>query len=283
LLALVAGAAWTGWTYALPHYTHVPRVQGLSVRDAEARLKTAGAGVAFGDPVFSSTVPAGLVIRTSPPPGTRMKRGSTVTLIQSAGPELLPIPDVRGLTQDEATRQLTRAGFRTQTARQFDEAVPKGNVVSQSPAQGTKLERGSAVTIVVSRGPQPVIIPDLAGQPAGNAAGTLKGLGLKVTETDEYSVAVARGNVIRTEPPIGTELAKGSPVTLVVSKGPKTFAMPDVLGLSSAQARAKLEALGLHVDAVQLPGSIGDTVAGQDPTPGQTVTQGDTVKIYVGG
>jgi len=283
VLVLLGAGGWAAWVYAVPHYTHVPNVSGLSVRDAAARLKAAGLSVVFGDTVFSTTVPSGVVVRTSPGPGAKLRKGSAVSVIESAGPELLGVPDVGGLSEQAAKAALRREGFKVHASRQYDEAAPQGTVIGQSPDPATKLERGATVTIVVSLGPQPVTIPDVTGQPATKASGTLTGLGLIVTESAEFSVDVPKDHVIRTEPPVGTQLPKGSAVTLVVSKGPRSFAMPNVLGLSAAEATAKLEGLGLKVHETQVPGSIGDTVVGQNPGVGQTVVQGQTVTIYLGG
>jgi eukaryotic-like serine/threonine-protein kinase len=283
VLAVLAGGGWGAWTYAVPHYTRVPNIEGRSVGFASSRLHTAGLKVAFGDPVFSSTVPAGIVIRTTPPPGVRIEKGATVTIVESAGPELLPVPGVKGETEDEAKRRLSEAGFRFDVTRQYSDTAAQGLVIAQSPRSGVKLERGSTVSLTISRGPQPVTIPDVTGQPAGKAFGTLAGLGLEVTRAEEFSVSVPQGDVIRIDPPVGTELPKGSVVTLVVSKGPRTFAMPAVIGLSAQDATAKLEGLGLTVHQIQVPGSIGSTVVGQDPGAGQSVQQGQDVTIYVGG
>ena len=92
-----------------------------------------------------------------------------------------------------------------------------------------------------------------------------------------------RGLVISTQPRAGTTQPKGSTVTLVVSKGPKTFPMPDVTGMRTADAQGQLESLGLVVKVVPLPGTNGDTVVFQSPDPGTTVEQGQTVTIYVTG
>jgi beta-lactam-binding protein with PASTA domain len=283
VLAVLAAALGAAWVYAIPHYTRVPAVTGLPVRDASSRLEAAGLKVVLGDPVFSATVPFGVVVRTSPPPGARLRKGSAVTVIESAGPELLAIPDVRGLPQSRARARLTGEGFKVEVTNQFDDTVGVGRVISQSPDPGQKLERGATVTIVVSEGPPPVTIPDVTAEPEATAHDQLTGLGLQVTTAQEFSVSVPEGSVIRTEPPVGTVLPTGSPVTLVVSKGPRTFAMPSVLGLTADAATTKLEALGLTVHQVQVPGSIGNTVVGQDPSAGQTVKQGSGVTIYVGG
>jgi serine/threonine-protein kinase len=283
LVALLAGGAWAAWTYAVPHYTHVPIVAGLSPGDASIRLKRAGLTVVIGNPVFSSSVPSGVVIKTAPPSGARVRTGSVVTVIQSAGPELVAVPGVEGKREKPARQALQQAGFKVTVERRFDESVPKGTVIGQSPQAGTKLEVDSTVTITVSKGPQPVVIPDVTGEKADKAMSTLTGLGFQVTEAQDFSTDVEEGKVIRTDPPVGTQLPRGSAVSLVVSKGPKTFAMPNVRGMTSEDARALLEGLGLHVTQIQVPGSIGDTVVGQKPDPGKKVAQGDDVTIYVGG
>ena len=279
---LLAAGAWAAWEYLIPHYTNVPGVGGLGVPEATGRLEEAGLKVVLGDAAFSSTVPAGSVVTTRPPPGTRIEQGQTVTLIPSKGPELVAVPVVTGRTQDAAVRLLRAAGFETTQRSAYDEKVPKGQVVSQNPEAGTKIERGSAVNLTISLGPPPVTIPDVSGQPADTAASTLESLGLRIARQEEFSDEVERGNVIRTVPGALSEIPKGSEVTLVVSKGPETFELPSVVGMSEAEATATLEGLGLVVRPFPLP-TGGDEVVYQSPEAGTLVQEGDQVTIFLGG
>jgi serine/threonine-protein kinase len=282
-LALLAGGAWAAWTYLVPHYTHVPRLAGLTVAQAETRLREADLTPRTGRGEFSSTVPAGVVLRTQPPLGTRIRTGKTVTLIPSLGPELIAVPDVVGDSRGDAQRKLQAAGFKVDIDRIFDDTVPEGEVIDQVPNKGVKLEKGSVVTITVSRGPELVLVPDVSGQKADEAAGTLQSLGFQTTTAEDFSTEFKKGEVIRTEPPAGEQVRKGTTITLVVSQGPKTFPMPNVIGMSAEAATAKLEGLGLKVQEKQVPGSIENTVVGQTPDPGATVEQGQEVTIFVGG
>jgi serine/threonine-protein kinase len=99
--------------------------------------------------------------------------------------------------------------------------------------------------------------------------------------TEEFSTTFAKDAVIRTDPPAGATIHRGDGIALVVSKGPQTFPIPSVIGLSKQAAVAQLEGLGLKVDVNQVPGSTGSNVVSQLPAPNVLVTQGATVKIYV--
>jgi beta-lactam-binding protein with PASTA domain/predicted Ser/Thr protein kinase len=281
VVVILGAGAWAAWTYVVPHYTTVPRLVGLEQSVAEGRLRHAGLGWTTVQQ-FSHDVPSGSVVATDPKVGTRLRTRTDVRLIVSTGPDLRPVPDVAGKTQSRASELLTQAGFDPVVREQFDETVPKGRVISQNPDPQTKLEKDSRVTIVVSNGPAPVEVPPVTGQSAADATNTLLALGFKVKTTEEFSSSVPRNDVIRTEPSAGTEAPKGSTVTIVVSRGPKTFQMPDVVGMRTEDAVAKLEGMGLNVVIAPLPNSDPpDTVVFQSPPAGSTVKQGDTVTIYV--
>ena len=122
----------------------------------------------------------------------------------------------------------------------------------------------------------------MVGQPAADARATLKALGFKVKEKQDYSTDVPKGDVISTDPPAGASAPKGSTVIMVVSKGPKTFAMPKVVGMTREEAVSFLQDLGLVVKVYELPlTDPPNTVVLQDPDEGTTVSQGQTVKIFV--
>ena len=280
LLLLVAGA-WAGWVYAIPHYTKVPNVVGLSAQQAESRVHAAGLAVKTGPGEYSTTVPTGSVIRTRPEADTKIRKGREVLLTPSLGPRLIAVPDVSGTPEAQARKALTDAGFLVKVEREFHESVPEGDVIRQDPGPDQTIQEGATVTLVVSRGPPPVKVPDLKGQTTADAKATLEALGFQVEITQDFSTDVPNGHVISTDPPAGNKPPKGSTVTLFVSKGPKTFPMPNVVGMQREAAVKKLEALGLTVKVVEIPGTSGNQVVYQDPDPGVTVEQGQQVTIYV--
>jgi eukaryotic-like serine/threonine-protein kinase len=281
LMVLAAGAA-AAWVYAVPHYTHVPRVQGLTVEQAEQRLRTAGLDVRTGPGQFSSTVEAGLVIESRPPPGTKVRKDAAVILVPSLGPELKEVPNVRGKKEATAKKAIDEAGFKVRVTQVFDDEVGKGRVIRQSPDPGVEIEKGKTVTITVSKGPAPVPIPPVAGKTREEAKATLEALGFTVTITERFSETVAKGTAIETDPPAGNKVNKGSDVMLVVSKGPESFKMPDVVGMKTDAAKKKLQDLGLRVQVHKLGGPYnGSVVVLQSPDEGAVLHRGDTVELWV--
>ena len=282
LVLLLLGGGWAVWTYAIPHYAHVPALRGLPVGEATGRLGRLGLTAEVGPAAFSHSIPAGEVIRTSPAAGAKVRTRSSVLLIVSKGPELVSVPDVTSRPEAEAREALKRAGFQWRVKRAYDETVQEGIVIGQNPDPLTKLEKGLPVTITVSRGPEPVAVPDVRGQTEESAKATLESLGLQVETTSEFSTTVPRGEVIRTSPGAGERVPKQTVITVVVSKGPETFPIPKVVGLSAEMAKAKLEALGLVVQTVTIPGSSPELVLFQDPAEGTIVRQGSKVVLILG-
>jgi serine/threonine-protein kinase len=230
---------------------------------------------------FSSDVPAGRVISQSLEAGSEAEEGERLTVVLSRGPELVPVPSVEGLSLDEARRRIREARFEVAVRRQYHDTIPEGRVVSQSPGVGTPLEVGEPVEVVVSQGKEPVEVPRVTGLSEDNAASTLRGAGLAVRPTEEFSATVPAGNVISQSPQPFTTVDADSVVTIVVSKGPREFPMPNVILKTEAQATAQLERLGLIVETTQVANNPGNTVVGQEPDAGATVRQGQTVTLYL--
>ncbi|MDP9343241.1 MAG: Stk1 family PASTA domain-containing Ser/Thr kinase [Actinomycetota bacterium] len=280
LVLALAGGAWAAWAYLVPHYTHVPNVARLSRGIAERRVESAGLHAQFGQPITSTTVPAGDVVRQSVASGTKIRKGSEVVLRLSAGLPLRTVPSVTGKKAAVAAKALVHAGLKIHVVRVFDDRVPDGRVVDQNPSSGQTIQYGSVVKLTVSKGPQPIDIPDVTGQSGGDAEAILVAAGFKVDLHHLYSTTVLSGRVIRQEPSGGTASA-GSHVTLWVSLGPRTFPMPRVIGMATDTAKSQLENLGLKVQVVIVPNSLGKTVVSQFPSAGKTVQQGQQVAIYV--
>jgi serine/threonine-protein kinase len=151
--------------------------------------------------------------------------------------------------------------------------------VSAGPKPGSSVRRDTVVTLVVSKGPPPVILPDVVGKPVSGVRRDLTAKGLDVQVREEFSETVPEGTVISQRPGPGTVL-KGSTVTLVASKGRPFVTVPDLRGKSPADAQAALEALGLVAGSgFDIPGG-NNTVISQTPAAGTSVRKGSTVTLY---
>jgi len=279
-LLAVAGAAWGAWTYLVPHSVDVPRVIGLRMAEAEARLNDLELTVTIGEGEFSLRVPTDHVLVIQPPPGTTVREGTNVTLTPSLGPPPVPVPDLIGKTVPEAQRQLKEARLRLGERRQaYSDRFAVGEIMEQSVPGTDQTPQGSAIDVVVSEGPSPEPVPKVIGKSVEQARGLLAAWVVK--KETRYSDAVPRGVVIDQGPNPKTELQPGQAVTIVVSLGPKFVQVPNLEGMSKDEAMARIRELGLIPQVNQVPGSNGDTVVGQLPEAGETVRSGSTVTIYV--
>ena len=222
------------------------------------------------------------VATQEPRPNTEAAEGSTVTITVSAGPGDAAVPTVVGMPQDEAEKALEDAGFKTRVERAFSDEVREGRVVGTSPPAGSTLERGSEVTLLVSRGPEQVEVPDVTGESEDNARSALEGAGLRVGKITREESGEAAGTVIEQSPAAGEQVDKGDAVDLTVAK---PTPIPDVVDLTEEEAQAELEDAGFEVrvedEAITDPADEG-IVLDQSPAAGEERRQGSRVTIVVG-
>ena len=222
------------------------------------------------------------VLRSDPKPGERARRGSTVVLIVSRGPEVATLEDLKGLTLEAAKRELKDSGLQAGEVTEAHSNEAPGTVLEQTPAPG-KVNAGTPVNLVVSKGPEIVDVPDVVGKTWEEAQAILEGRGLQASKIEEFNDAVA-GQVVAQSPAKDSKANKGSSVTVTVSKGPEPFQMPDVRSKSCSDAKSQLESLGLVV-VVRSPDNKGtcgsNKVSEQDPFPGATVRKGQEANLYV--
>ena len=144
-----------------------------------------------------------------------------------------------------------------------------------------KAPRGSAVDVVVSKGPRPVPLPNVVGASAEDARQALEELGFVVDDSKtKFSTEVERGHVIRQTPAEG-QLQPGETVSLVISLGPRSFPAPDFRSLSRTAAQDLADQYGLHVIFSTFPGTGGTAVFSQSPGVGWTVEYGDTIRLFM--
>jgi len=192
----------------------VPRLAGHTQAEAEKRLTEARLAVGKISQAFSETVPQGQVVSTSPAAESSVKRATAVALVISKGRQPITIQDWTGKPANQAFKTLSDAKLKVDATKQdWSDTVPKGSVISQSPATGT-LFQGDQVTLVVSKGPQFVVVPDVFGKQEGEAGSILEGLGFKV-KIDRIAGGFF-GTVRFQSIPAGTPAPMGSTITLSV-------------------------------------------------------------------
>jgi eukaryotic-like serine/threonine-protein kinase len=284
VLALLAigGGAWASWTYLIPHEVDVPKVVGLTVDEAQVKLGDADLVVRMAEGRYSTKVPAGRVLKVQPAEGSTLEQGSRVTLVPSLGPRPVPVPNLVGLPLGEAKRALRDADLRVgDLTREFNERFEADQVIRQSVKADAEAPFGSRIDLVLSKGPTPVPVEKVIGLQRDEAVAVLEAQGFVVDVQEEFSNRVELGKVISQTPAKGTDLQPGRAVTIVVSKGPPEFPMPNVVGMGRDAAVEQLRSLGLLVDVAIVPGHGGSRVVFQEPASGTTVHAGDLVHIYV--
>jgi serine/threonine-protein kinase len=260
----------------------VPRVTGLDVERASARLERKGFEVKTRE-LRNKKVP-GTVLGSDPAAGKKEDKGSTVTLIVSSGPGVVTVPTVEGFSESRATKALAKVGFKVESKEQSSTSVDKGRVIRTSPPGGVDAPYGARVQLVVSSGPKEVDVPSVVGLTQSSAQNAIEARGLSVSVSEEESDK-PKGEVLRQSPEGGSKVAEGSTVTLTVSKGREMIEVPDVTDRSSASARATLQAAGFKVQTKEKdttdPLEDGQVLS-QRPEAGSERPKGATVTIVVG-
>jgi eukaryotic-like serine/threonine-protein kinase len=261
----------------------VPDVTRLQKDLAKAQIENAGLSAKFRYGPNGS-VPTGQVFAQNPAGGTKINKTSTVTLYVSTGIAQVAVPGVVGLDLTSAVQSLSQKGFNFKVRRIYS-PEPQDTVTAQLPAAGDKVDKGSTVTLNVSRGAKPITIPDVTGEPFANAQSALIGLGFTVSRIDTPSEQQPQGVVISMDPPQGTAVPKGTRITLTVSKGPTTTQVPDVTNLTTADAKSILQSAGFSVATVTQPvtdPSNDGVVISQNPKGNSNGQQGEVVVITIG-
>jgi len=271
----------------------VPDVTGSSLDKAVSELNDEGFSV--GDVERkTATGPSNRVLEQNPSGETDREctlwvfscSDPDVNLVVSSGPGQVEVPDVSGLSQDDAENEIEDAGFSVTTQEKPSSDVETGDAIETDPAAGESAKRGSEVTLFVSSGPSQVGVPPLVGITFDAAKQRLSAKGLEYSSTGVDSERPA-GEVLTQDPDAGTQVDPGSTVELTVSNGPSDTdtSVPNVVGLTEAEARSDLEGAGFTVsvqtqttDIEQQDGRVID----QNPTGGSTAADGTRIVIMVG-
>ena len=193
---------------------------GMSPDDARKAIEALGLKWELdASKVASDTVPEGKVAQTNPSPGSKVKAGQTIRAYLSSGSDQVDVPDLSGMTQDQARSTLKGVGLELGNVTSVDSEKEKDRIVEQDPATGTKVKKGTTVGVSISSGkPAQVEIPTVVGIGRDDAEAQLKALGLTVT-VEEVAGNQPAGQVLSVEPGEGSKVDKNSTVKLKVSKG----------------------------------------------------------------
>jgi len=284
LLLLLGGGALAYSLLSTPSVV-VPDIKGKTLSQAQQALDAAGLKLQVEKEVTNEKVAPGRVISQDPAAGEKMKKGGTVTVVMSKGLETVVAPDLTGKTEAEAAEALKKAGLLLgKVGTGFSDTVAEGQVMAQSPKAGARVEKGGAVDITISSGSQQIKVPDVTNNTVDAAISILENAGFKVDRFDDYNETIEKNHVIKQSPVSGDKAAKGSTVTITVSKGSAKVTLINLKGMKQADANAWLASNDLLVSpttAAGPPGTVSGNVWDMNPASGVIVNRGSTVGIWV--
>jgi len=190
----------------------VPDLAGLSIEEATTAINGAKLKVGRVTEKFSATQEAGLLIDGSPASGSDVRKDSTVDLIVSKGIEQVALTNYQGKTSDEAQNELTSAGLVVSSQYEYSDTVPIGTIISQTPGDVTNVAKGEKITLVISKGPSKIFVPNVYSLSKLAATKILEDLGFKV----DYRYIAKKKTVTNISPKVGAAVKPGSTITITL-------------------------------------------------------------------
>ena len=192
----------------------LPSISGLTPEAAAKELAKYPLSLQPNSEEFSTKVPKGYVIDSNPPAGEKVKRNAMVVIRVSKGIEQVPLASYIGKSSDQALNELNAAGFSVVSTYAFSETQLAGEVISQKPAGGATADKGSKISLIISKGTQFAYIPNLYSIDEAKAVQALKDLDLKVVVKKIGKKSVKK--VTNISPKVGSKVKRGSTVTITV-------------------------------------------------------------------
>lgn len=269
----------------------VPNVVGMTEDDAKETLNDEGLGFKVVSREESKEYEKGRVSEQKTEAGEEVAKNTTIEVVVSSGlvGDSITVPDVSGMTEDEAQSALENAGFRNISSEfTYHDSVPSGQVIGTTPEANAEATEDTEIVMQVSKGAERKTVPNVVGQKDADAQNAIKSAGLSVgTVTYEYSNSVAQGIVISQSVDGGKKVSAGTTVDLVISNGPEPAAkvnVPPVTGTSESNARQLIQNAGLSVGTVTYQHSssvAAGYVISCSPGVGSSVDEGTSVSLVV--
>ena len=259
----------------------VPSLAGMSQTQAASAVAEMGLKVDVIQEVFSEDIPKGKVITSDPAGGGRVEIAGTVHLIISKGKDRIEVPDLAGLTVEEAAAALKKSDLKVgRVSEKYSDTFETGLLIDGIPTSGSPVRKDSTVDLIVSKGLEQVELTNFQGKTSDQAQSELTAAGLIVSSKYEYSDSIPVGTVISQTPSDVSSIGKGQKIELVISKGPSKIFIPNVYSLSKLAATKILEDLGFKVEFKYIAKK--KSVTNISPKSGTAATPGSTVTITLG-
>jgi len=264
----------------------VPSIEGASEDSARATLESVGLLMEVSESP-NELVPDGVVFEQVPIDGARLEIGSSVTARVSTGPAGTVVPELVGQQVTEAQALLVATGLTGVQVPEFDEEVRIGEVLGSEPAAGRRAPPDGVVSLVVSDGPAPRVVPEVDGRDDLDVLAELGRLRLRPGDIEYVNDSdLPDGTVLSISPAPGASVPRDSEVDLVIAGRAPLVAVPSVLGLLRSTAEEALSGSGIRATyrTVALP--VGDSrngrVVRQGVQPAEEVPSGTVVEILIG-
>lgn len=260
----------------------VPDIVGMTEEEATKALKDKKLGIKVDSREDSEKYEEGTVSEQKTKAETKVKKHSTVHVVVSSaliGKEII-VQDVSGMSEDEAQKKLTDAGFKPISEFQYDDNVAEGNVISTTPAANSKAAKDTQVKMIVSKGAQKKTVPDVRGKSEADARSEIQAAGLTVGSTStQHDDSVAKGNVISQSVTPGKKVSAGTAVNLVLSSGSDKVSIQNFAGKDEEELLSWASQNGLNASKQKDEYSSNyeeGTIISMSPASG-SVSKGSTI------
>ncbi len=207
-----------------------------------------------------ASVPPDHVIRQDPAPGSMLAKNDVVALVVSGGLPRVDVPDIKGYSRADAVSELRKAKLRYRIVEAFNAGVPADQVIDVVPASGASVRQNDLVTVRISKGAQPIVVPNLVSLTVDEARQKLARLNLTLTIAEKTENDTIPADVIASQDPEpSATVAPNATVSVIVSTGASSTTVPNVVGLDAAAAQAALTGAGFEV-------AVSYTVDAANPT-----------------
>ena len=264
----------------------IPDVVGMEQTEAQKTIEDAKLKYEKKSEEYNKDVPVGYIISQDPGymPNYNVKEGSTISVVVSLGQNLVKVPKVTGLTQDDATKQLEDLGLVVNVEETYSSKVEAGYVIEQSVKENEEIDAGESITIKVSKGTEKVTVPDLTGKTESEAKTAIKDAGLKLkTVVTTEDTTKEDGVVVKQSLEAGTEVEKNATITITVNKlqeNKKTTVVIDVQSLLEGTDLAEKDKVTVKISVNGTDYNVG-SVSPQSSSVTKEISGAGTATIQV--